>query len=151
MSPFLHLSNEVNRLAAKTRVLDGSLLLLLSTILLSALWPVFGTFTVGAVGCGLVLSVALRTWYNAHPLTRYARVPLASRRPEINFSAQPVAGDVGGLLFACGALVILVFGVPGLHWFFAVSMLCAAIAAGALIAWRRSHASSLENHAPLCR
>ena len=127
---------------------DGSLLLLLSAMLLTALWPVFGTFAVGAVAAGLVLSVALRAWYNAHPLTRF-RLPLSSRRPEINFSAQPVAGDVGGLLFACGALVILVFGVPGLHWFFAGSVLCATIAAGTLIAWRRSHASSAGTHAPL--
>lgn len=59
--------------------------------------------------------------------------------PEINMSSIRVGGDLGGLIFAAGAVAILLIGVPGLRWFIGLSLLLAGVLATAVIAWRRVH------------
>jgi hypothetical protein len=59
--------------------------------------------------------------------------------PEINMSSIRVGGDLGGLIFAAGAVAILLIGVPGLRWFIGLSLLFAGVLATAVIAWRRVH------------
>ena len=64
---------------------------------------------------------------------------MATRLPEINMSAIRVGGNLGGLVFAAGAVAILLIGVPGLRWFIGLSLGLAAALAVAVIAWRRTH------------
>ena len=64
---------------------------------------------------------------------------MKSRLPEINLSAIRVGGNLGGLIFAAGAVVILLVGIPGLRWFIGLSLLLACVLAAAVIVWRRSH------------
>ena len=64
---------------------------------------------------------------------------MKSRLPEINMSAIRVGGNLGGFIFAAGAVAILLIGVPGLRWFIGLSLALAAVLAGATIAWRRTH------------
>ena len=64
---------------------------------------------------------------------------MATRLPEINMSAIRVGGNLGGLVFAAGAVAILLIGVPGLRWFVGLSLGLAAVLAVAVIAWRRTH------------
>ena len=64
---------------------------------------------------------------------------MRSRLPEINMSAIRVGGNLGGLIFAAGAVVILLVGIPGLRWFIGLSLLLACGLAAAVIVWRRSH------------
>jgi len=64
---------------------------------------------------------------------------MATRLPEINMSAIRVGGNLGGLVFAAGAVAILLIGVPGLRWFIGLSLGLAAVLAVAVIAWRRTH------------
>lgn len=59
--------------------------------------------------------------------------------PEINMSSIRIGGDLGGLIFAAGAVAILLIGVPGLRWFIGLSLLLAGVLATAVIAWRRVH------------
>lgn len=59
--------------------------------------------------------------------------------PEINMSSIRVGGDLGGLIFAAGAVAILLIGVPGLRWFIGLSLLLAGVLATAVIVWRRVH------------
>ena len=61
------------------------------------------------------------------------------RLPEINMSAIGVGGNLGGLIFAAGAVAILLIGVPGLRGFVTVSLALAAVLAVAMIGWRRTH------------
>jgi hypothetical protein len=64
---------------------------------------------------------------------------MKGRLPEINMSAIRVGGNLGGLIFAAGAVAILLIGVPGLRWFVGVSLAAALVLAAATIVWRRTH------------
>ncbi|HEY1305795.1 MAG TPA: hypothetical protein VGF24_19710 [Vicinamibacterales bacterium] len=124
-----------------TRLLKptGTVLLLLVAALFTATWPFFAAFTIATLGAGLAAAVAMRSWHWHHP----SRVALPDRllRSEINVSSIPVRGDVGGLLFAIAAAAILL-GLPPIRWFLVGSLMCAAVFAFALIAWRQ-HAHGL--------
>ena len=64
---------------------------------------------------------------------------MKSRLPEINMSAIRVGGNLGGLIFAAGAVAILLIGVPGLRWFIGLSLALATVLAAGTIVWRRTH------------
>lgn len=64
---------------------------------------------------------------------------MKGKLPEINMSAIRVGGNLGGLIFAAGAVAILLIGVPGLRWFVGLSLLLASVLAVSLFAWRRTH------------
>lgn len=64
---------------------------------------------------------------------------MKGRFPEINMSAIRVGGNLGGLIFAAGAVAILLIGVPGLRWFIGLSLALAVLLAAVTIAWRRTH------------
>jgi hypothetical protein len=51
---------------------------------------------------------------------------------QINFSSTRVPGDIAGLMFAAGTILIVVVGLPGFWWFF----VAAALASG-VVAWLR--------------
>jgi hypothetical protein len=88
---------------------------------------------------GALCAVAIHAWYGRHP----SETPILSRQPwrtpQINFSSMDVAGNVGGLIFVVGSLLIVVLAVPQM-----LGILIAGAAAGCLLAWRliawhRSH------------
>jgi hypothetical protein len=124
-----------------TRLLrpNGTALLTLIAALLVATWPFFGAFTISAIVVGLLMSVTMRSWHRDHPST--VAVPDRRVRSEINLSAIPVGGDVGGLIFAIGSVIILL-GLPQLRWFLIASIVCASVAGAALIVWRHSRVFS---------
>ena len=64
---------------------------------------------------------------------------MKGRLPEINMSAIRVGGNLGGLIFAAGAVAILLIGVPGLRWFIGLSLALAVVLAAVTVAWRRTH------------
>ena len=64
---------------------------------------------------------------------------MRTRLPEINMSAIRVGGNLGGLVFAAGAVAILLIGVPGLRWFIGLSLALATVLAVGVIIWRRTH------------
>ena len=116
---------------------DARLLLALTTILLVSTWPFFGGFTALAVTGGVWLGAMLRWWYDRHPLSVWR--PTADRTPEINMSSIHVGGDLGGLIFVAGCVLILVVSLPPLRWFVALSLMIAGALAASMIRWRRAH------------
>lgn len=88
---------------------------------------------------GSIFAVIIHAWHRRHPTRLPSRD--TTRRPEINMSAIPVGGDVGGLLFVIGSIVVVVAGLPMLGWF-----LLGAVVTGTVVAWwlTRWHA----RHAP---
>ena len=118
----------------------GGFLLLLALLLLAATWPFFGAFATGALLAGVLMAALLRSWHTRHPsaVARRER-PQDARFPEINLSAIPVGGDVGGLIFTGGSIAILILGMPGLRWFLVGAMACAMVVAAGLYGWRQAH------------
>jgi hypothetical protein len=89
-----------------------------------ALTPWTATVLVG----GFVFAIAIHLWYSRHPSVIATKN--GERRPEINFSAIPVGGNIGGLIFMAGSMAILVSGLPAWRWFFG-----AAVVGGFLTAY----------------
>jgi hypothetical protein len=115
-----------------------------ASALLVATWPMFGGFVTAVVIVGAVLAVALRTWNSRHPSTLAPVGEFGSQpKAEINMSSVPVAGDIGGLFFVVGAVIIVLLGLPDVRWFVLASVVVGAAMAGGLFAWRSSHTSSL--------
>ena len=96
-------------------------------------------------------SLVARSWRRApaleHPASERARASDGRGRvpgAEINLSAIPVAGDIGGLLFVIGAIVTVLLGLPDIRWFVLGSVVVGAVLAGGLFVWRSSQ--TRESH-----
>ena len=88
---------------------------------------------------GALCAVAIHAWYDRHP----SETPILSRQPwrtpQINFSNMDVAGNVGGLIFVIGSLLIVVLAVPQMLGILMVGAAAGCLLAWRLIAWHRSH------------
>ena len=134
-SPLNLFSNRPSMLAAAPDG-GGSVLLLLVVLLFASLWTLLDLASVALLVMAVWAAAALRVWHDRHPTTEYTR-DTRFVLPQINISAIPVGGDVGGMLFACGALIIMIVGLPALRWFAVASMLCGVLSAAALVRHHR--------------
>jgi hypothetical protein len=108
----------------------------------------FGNFVLVATAVAGVLAVIMHAWHVRHPALWTPQPVVATRRPEINLASIPVTGDLAGLLFAAGSVLILA-GLPRLRWFVALSASCGLMAALAVIVWRRFHPFNPSGHRSL--
>jgi hypothetical protein len=84
------------------------------------------------------MGIAVARWNRAHPTE--VPVPAHDRFPGWNVSQIGVGGDLGGLVFVAGTVVIFVISMPFLRWFLGASVLLACLVAWTRIAWMRAHA-----------
>ena len=122
-------------------------LILLVAVLLAASWLFFKAFIVASAVAGLGAALLIRRWHTRHP----SRLPDVARTrvPEINLSRIPVGGDVAGLMFAAGSVVIVIVGVPDMAWYFVSSLVCAGLLAWAMVSARAARARRLLATRPL--
>jgi len=134
-------------LSAPTNVKGARFLVLLVTMLLLASWLFFKAFIVASAVTGALAAVLIRRWHTRHP----SALPYAPRTnvPEINLSRIPVGGDVAGLMFAAGSVAVVIIGVPDMAWYFVSALLCAALLAWALFAYRAAHLRQALDGRPL--
>ena len=131
MTSLSHLEPRVSR--------DGLALLLLMVLLTVSTSPFFGRFALFALIGGLATCLALGQWNGRHP-ARAGRTAMPDGQPPmINVAAIRVGGDVAGLVFAGGAIVIFVMSLEVLRWFVVSSAVLSFLFAVAVIRWRRSH------------
>lgn len=105
-------------------------------VVTGALFELSALFVIVA---GALCAIAIHVWYQRHPSQTAAPSGQPLRTPQINFSNMDVAGNVGGLIFVIGSVLIVVLAVPQM-----LAILVAGAAAGCLLAWRliawhRSH------------
>ena len=118
----------------------GRALGILVVTLCAAIWPMFGWFVAAAMVGGGALAMVLHWWHDRHPSVVATASPLASlHNPEINMSSIPVAGDIGGLFFVVGSLMIVLLGLPELRWFALGTAVAGGLLSRALFRWRSSH------------
>jgi hypothetical protein len=111
----------------------------------TALISLFTIVTVGAwvalvFAAAILVAFLIHAWYERHP----SELPMPPdppwRSPQINFSSTEVGGNVGGLIFALGTVLIVALGVPSGLWFLIAGAVGACIVACALVARRtRAH------------
>ena len=118
---------------------DGALMVVLTVILVIAMWSFFDRFVAGAIAAGIAFSIVLRRWRDVHVAALPAPA-IGVRDPELNVSTIQVAGDIGGLMFVAGCLAIFFVGIPALRPFVLGSGVAASLMAAAVIAWRKTHA-----------
>ena len=128
-----------------TRNRGAGFLVLLVVVLLAASWLFFKAFIVASAVAGTIAAVMIRRWHTRHPSV----LPYTPRTrvPEINLSRIPVAGDAAGLMFAIGAVVVVIIGVPDLAWYFVTALVCAGLLAWGLVV-RRSRLATEGRRGP---
>ncbi len=117
----------------------GSSLALLALLLFAAMWPIFRVFVAGAMVAGLALAVGLRAWNNQHPTAVARARQIYGKDPEINLSAIPVGGNIGGFFFVLASSVTVLLGLPELRWFVVGAVTGGMALAWGLFAWHRAH------------
>ena len=117
----------------------GSSLALLALLLFAAVWPIFRVFVAGAIVAGLALAVCLRAWNNLHPTAVARTRQIYGKDPEINLSAIPVGGNIGGFFFVLASSLTVLLGLPELRWFVVGAVTGGVALAWGLFAWHRAH------------
>jgi hypothetical protein len=117
----------------------GGSLVLLALLLFAAVWPLFGVFVVGVIVAGLALAVGLRAWNSQHPTAVARSRQIYGKDPEINLSAIPVGGNIGGFFFVLASSLTVLLGMPELRWFVFGAVVGGAALAWGLVIWHRTH------------
>ena len=131
---------------ARTNGVKGAgFLVLLVALLLAATWLFFKAFIVASAVTGALAAVLIRRWHTRHP--RVLPYSPGTRVPEINLSRIPVGGDIAGLFFAAGSVVVVIVGVPDMAWYFVTSLVCAGLLAWGLVA-RRNRTATATRRGP---
>lgn len=112
--------------------------LIIAATLLCA-WHFLGWWTVVAAGGGALFAVIIHHWHNQHPTQLVLPDRGVWRIPEINQSRIPVDGNIAGLMYVIGSLVVVLIGLPFMRWFFFMTLTLGLLCAVALLVWHRSH------------
>lgn len=110
----------------------AGLWLVLATVL-GFMSPALTPWTAIVLAGGSMVAVVIHAWYSRHPSLLPS--PNGERRPEINLSAIPVGGNIGGLIFMAGSMAILVSGLPMWRWFFGAALAGGVLTAGLVYVW----------------
>ena len=107
--------------------------------LLAVAGPALGAGIAAVAAAGAVVAIAIHAWYDRHPSELPAPTEPQQRPPQINFSSTEVAGNIGGLIFAAGSVLIVAVGLPSVIWFLVGGTIAGCLVAWRLAAWRTNH------------
>ena len=94
-----------------------------------------GAWTAFVAVAAAAVALLIHMWYERHPCELAAPSDGVWRSPQINFSSTEVAGNVGGLIFVVGSVVIVSLAVPAIFWFLCAGTVAACFLAWGLVAW----------------
>jgi hypothetical protein len=110
-----------------------------SIVIMLVAAPVLGAWVALVAGAGALVAILIHRWYQRHP----SQIPSPSvspwSSPQINFSSTHVGGNIGGLIFVVGSMLIVSLGLPSVFWFLLVGAVAACFVAWGLAAWHISH------------
>jgi len=121
---------------AIARLAVGSIVVMLVAIV----GPMLGAWVAAIATAGGVLAFLIHAWYARHP----SEIPIPDEpqqrsTPQINFSSTEVAGNVGGLIFVVGTVLIVAVGLPSVLLFLFAATVAGCLVAWGLVAWHKSH------------
>jgi len=105
----------------------------------AAAGPVLGTWLAIIAVPGALVAVLIHGWHDRHPSDLPAPPEPLKGPLQINISSTDVAGNIGGLIFAVGSVLIVAVGLPSLAWFLFAAMVAACLLAWRLVAWHANH------------
>jgi hypothetical protein len=118
--------------------------LIVASIVLCA-WNFLGWWTIVAAAGGACFASLIHWWHNRHPTVLVVPEKGVWRAPEINQSRIPVDGNIAGLMYVVGSLVVALIGIPIARWFFFSTVALGLICAVALLAWHNAHPRRLTS------
>ena len=119
--------------------------LLMWALLLASMWTLYGTFVIVLAAGSLATAAVVHLWNCRHAGRNGLGSSPLPGRPEINFAAIPVYGNMAGLLVVVGSLAVIAAGLPVLGLFLLLAALSGAAVATALRAWHLAHPASCPN------
>lgn len=123
---------------AVARLAVGSIVVML----LAVAGPVVGAWVAAVTVAAALVAVVIHRWYERHPSDIPTPPEPQKGTPQINFSSTEVAGNIGGLIFAIGSVIIVAIGLPSVIWFLLVGIVAGCLLAWVLAAWHTSHPNS---------
>jgi hypothetical protein len=111
----------------------------IAVCVLAAISPPLAGLTAALGITGTLCAILIHGWNEHHPEQLPAPRQWLWRTPQINISSTDVAGNVGGLIFVIGTVLILVLGLPSILWFLVAGTLAGCVFAGGLVEWRARH------------
>src|SRR5438093_7667884 len=85
--------------------------------LLALTKPMLGVSVAVLALAGALFAILIHAWYERHPCDIPTPADRTWRWPQINFSSTEVAGNIGGLIFVVGSLLIVSVALPPAPWF----------------------------------
>ena len=111
--------------------------------LIAVAGPFVGAWIAVPIVAAAFFAALIHQWRRQHPSELpEPSEPQRTASPQINFSSTDVAGNIGGLIFAIGTILIVVVGVPSVIWFLFVGAAAGCVVAWALVAWHTNHPES---------
>jgi hypothetical protein len=101
--------------------------------------PVPGAWVAVVTAVGALFAIVIHAWYQRHPYDSPSPTEPKRRIPQINFSSTEVDGNMGGLIFVVGSVLIVAVGLPSVIWFLFAGAGAGCLLAWGLVAWHRSH------------
>jgi hypothetical protein len=114
-------------------------------LLLGSMWSLVGNFVIVIAAGTVATAIGIHRWHCRHTGRHGIVTPGLPRRPEINFAAIPVYGNMAGLLVVIGSLAVIAAGLPALGIFLLMAALTGAGVATALRAWHVAHPAGCPN------
>jgi hypothetical protein len=139
VAPLASWSDEAPNIAAG-RVAAGSALVTLLTVVTLGAWTAF------VVAAGTLVAFLIHAWYERHPSEVAIPADAPWRSPQINFSSTDVAGNIGGLIFVIGSVLIVSLGVPSIFWFLLAGTIAACFVAWGLTAWHTRARKTVQSN-----
>jgi hypothetical protein len=102
-------------------------------------YPRLGVAVGALAAAGALFAILIHAWYERHPCVIPTPADTMWRSPQINFSSTEVAGNIGGLIFVVGSVVVVSVGLPSVPWFLLAATIAGCVLAGSLVAWHKSH------------
>jgi len=128
VAPFASWSEDVPNTAAG-RVVAGLALVMLLMV------ATLGAWIMAVPAAATLVAFLLHAWYDRHPSSIAMPRDAPWRSPQINFSSTDVAGNIGGLIFVVGSLVIVSLALPSVFWFLVAGAIAACFVAWGLVAY----------------
>ena len=114
-------------------------------LLLGSMWSLVGSFVLVIAAGTIVTAAGIHLWQCRQTGRVGSRAEALPNRPEINFAAIPVNGNMAGLLVVIGSLAVIAAGLPALGLFLLIAALSGAVLATALRVWHLAHPASCPN------